>query len=178
MGLRFIIVLTLRTMELEFRNSTVPKQVRATRRKSLVSQVLMFTVTITQFNRDTAEQVRFPPTLPRATVTEVFTKVAKVFAQVTMPTIAGTLLNMGHTCVIRNIFVVITAVVRTRVETGAGFLTVLGSYIRRGNRVDPVIGLRNISMVKTVVTSGVRSFMPISLASCLFTTLNLKSFAV
>ncbi len=58
----------------------------------------------------------------------VVKKVAKVFIIIMTATRSVVHLTYrGNTCVTRNMLVIITAVVRTSVDMGAGFLTVLGS---------------------------------------------------
>lgn len=67
------------------------------------------------------------PTLPRISLIAVVKNVAEVLTTMTNRPVLGVNLQSGDTWYIRNMFVAITAVVRTSVDIGAGFLTVLGS---------------------------------------------------
>lgn len=128
----------VRTTSFVLRNSNVPNTVRANKRNTFVTQfsfflrgpvdAYIFSVITTKLTRETAENVSICPTLSRIYVISVVQNVAKVFMHVMTRSMSGVhLTNNGNTCVIRQIFVIITAVVRTSVSIGAGFLTVLGS---------------------------------------------------
>lgn len=138
-------------MELDVRNSSVPKNVRATKRKTVVLYVRMLSVRNTQLTRSTAEQVRICPTLARISVVKLVSSSAIVLITFIRRRILGATRNRLRAWVTRQIFVAITAVVRTSVEIGAGFVTVLVSYARNGNRVDPLIVL--FSSTSAVYTS-------------------------
>lgn len=129
-----------RTIELVLRNTPVPKKLRPIRRKTVNMQLtgLRLVVSITHLTRDTAEFVSIPPTLLPVKLTTVLKTSATVLTVTIMARVAGVLLKTGPDWVTRHILVAITAVVRTSVEIGAGFLTVLSNYDRSGNRVDPL----------------------------------------